>query len=232
LVTGVGALITLAVKRPSEKMVSFALGFASGIMIGISTLSLIPEGLALGNLYTNMMGFITGALFLWLVDMFVPHTHKSETGSRTCSEKDSEIYKKMGYFIALGIAVHNLPEGIAIGVTHEVSVELGASTALSIALHNIAEGMSVAFPLYLSQNVGKIRVVFITTMTGLATLLGTIIGLSLVSVSPMIISFSLAFAAGAMIYIASDELIPQSHSVHSHAANLGIITGILMATVL
>lgn len=213
-------------------MVSFALGFASGIMIGISTLSLIPEGLALGNLYTNMMGFITGALFLWLVDMFVPHTHKSETGSRTCSEKDSEIYKKMGYFIALGIAVHNLPEGIAIGVTHEVSVELGASTALSIALHNIAEGMSVAFPLYLSQNVGKIRVVFITTMTGLATLLGTIIGLSLVSVSPMIISFSLAFAAGAMIYIASDELIPQSHSVHSHAANLGIITGILMATVL
>lgn len=210
----------MIIKKPSEKMLSFSLGFASGIMIGISTLTLIPESLAMGTIYICLAGFVCGALFLWLIDVLLPHIHKTET--------ECDMYMKMGTFIALGIFFHNLPEGIAIGTSSHVSVELGIYTSVSIGIHNIAEGLSVAMPLCLGK-MEKIRIIFITTLTGLATLLGAFLGLILVKVSLVFISFSLAFAAGAMIYILSDELIPHSHHVHSNAANIGIIFGIMLA---
>ena len=91
--------------------------------------------------------------------------------------------RKWGTFIAIGIAVHNLPEGIAIGVSNEVSVVMGFYMAVSIGIHNIAEGLSVAMPLSLSPNMKKSRIVYITTITGLATLLGTIIGKAIITIS-------------------------------------------------
>lgn len=221
LLTGVGAIISICIKNPSSKLLSFSLGFAAGIMLGISTLSLIPESIELGNVYFCIVGFVGGAVFLSLIDLLLPHIHKNEI---ECDE-----YKKMGYFIAIGIAVHNLPEGIAIGASNEVSVSMGFYTALSIGIHNIAEGLSVAMPLCLSPNMGKRRIIFITTITGLATVFGTLIGTTIVSVSPFFISASLAFAAGAMVYITSDELIPKSHHVHSNYANIGIVSGILLS---
>lgn len=223
LVTGVGALIAVLIKEPSKKLLSFALGFASGIMLGIATMSLIPESLKSGSLITCVLGFVIGALFMWLIDVLLPHIHKTET--------DCEVYSKMGYFIAMGIALHNLPEGVAIGASNEISVELGLNTAISIGFHNIAEGLSVAMPLCLGR-IKKIRIITITTLTGLATLLGTVLGVIMMNITQMVISGSLAFAAGAMIYIASDELIPHSHSVHSHAANAGILLGIAAAIIL
>lgn len=220
LVTGGGALISILIKSPSQKVLSLSLGFAAGIMIGISTLSLIPSSLELGNLTSCFFGIIIGALLLWLVDVLLPHIHKSES--------DCDVYRKLGTFIALGIAFHNLPEGIAIGASNEVSAQLGLYTAISIGIHNIAEGISVAMPLCMGKMENK-RILFITTLTGLTTLGGTIIGISLVSISQTFISFSLAFAAGAMIYISSDELIPLSHKAHNHFANLGILLGIMLA---
>lgn len=221
LLTGVGALITICIKTPSHKLLSSSLGFAAGIMLGISTLSLIPESIEVGNIYSCILGFASGAAFLALLDLWLPHIHKNEA-------KDDE-YKKMGYFIAIGIAVHNLPEGIAIGVSNEVSVSLGLYMALSIGIHNIAEGLSVAMPLSLSPNMKKGKIVFITTITGLVTLFGTMLGTALADISSLLISASFAFAAGAMIYITSDELIPKSHRTHSNYANMGIVTGILLS---
>lgn len=189
-------------------------------MFGISTLSLIPESMSAGNFTVCFLGIIFGAVSLWLVDALLPHVHKTET--------ECDLYMKLGSFIAIGIAFHNLPEGIAIGASSIVSAELGVSTAFSIGIHNIAEGISVAMPLCIGK-MQKKRVVVVTTMTGMATLIGTLIGLQLVAISPLFISFSLAFAAGAMLYIASDELIPLSHKVHSHFANAGILMGIIFA---
>lgn len=213
-------MITIILKKPSQRVLSLSLGFASGIMIGISTLSLLPESLEAGTFLFCITGFVSGAFFLWLIDELLPHIHKSDT---ECGN-----YRKMGYFIALGIAFHNLPEGIAIGASNEISSQLGFYTALSIGIHNIAEGLSVAMPLCLGM-VENRRVVFITTMTGLATFTGTLLGIALMEVSSLFISYSLAFAAGAMIYITSDELIPQCHHVHSHFANMGIILGVVLA---
>jgi len=219
--TGVGAIISIAIKNPSDKLLSLSLGFAAGIMLGISTFSLIPESIELGNLYYCAVGFIGGAIFLGLIDYILPHIHKNEA--------KYDEYKKMGYFIAIGIAVHNLPEGIAIGVSNEVSTVMGFYMAVSIGIHNIAEGLSVAMPLRLSPNMKKTRIVFITTITGLATLFGTFIGTAIVSLSTFFISVSLAFAAGAMIYITSAELIPKSHRSHGKYANIGVIAGILLS---
>ncbi|HHX51668.1 MAG TPA: ZIP family metal transporter, partial [Clostridia bacterium] len=197
LVTGVGALIAIVLKEPSDKLISLTLGFASGIMIGISAFSLIPNSLDTGTVLICIIGFVGGGIFLFLVDIGLPHIHKIES--------DCDAYLKMGYFIAIGIAFHNLPEGIAIGASNTISEQLGLMTALAIGLHNIAEGLSVAVPLRLGR-VGKKRIVFITTFTGLSTFLGAILGIMLVNISQLFISFALAFAAGAMIYIASDEL--------------------------
>ncbi|WP_368293873.1 ZIP family metal transporter [Dehalobacter sp. TBBPA1] len=223
LVTGLGAVISISIKNITNKILSISLGFASGIMIGISALSLIPTSLDMSNSIICIAGFAAGALFLFLVDISMPHIHKVEA--------DLSNYAKMGYFIALGITLHNLPEGIAIGATSEVSYHMGIMTALTIGLHNIAEGLCVAMPLCLA-NVRKSRVVLITTMTGMSTLLGTGLGMILGLISPLIIAFFLAFAAGAMIYISSDELIPKSHHSHSEYANVGIMLGFILALIL
>jgi len=215
--------LAILVKNPSDKLLSGSLGFASGIMIGIATLSLIPQSLETGSVLLGLTGLVAGAAFLFLVDVTLPHFHKNEA---TCDD-----YLKMGSFIAIGIAFHNLPEGIAIGTSSQISLQLGLYTALSIGIHNIAEGLSIAMPLCLGK-MDKANIVFITTMTGLATLIGAFIGVSLENVSSSFISFSLAFAAGAMIYISSDELIPHSHRVHSNSANIGIIAGIIVAMML
>lgn len=223
VVTGAGALISIAIKKITDKILSVSLGFASGVMIGISTLSLVPSSLKLGNAYICVAGFIAGALFLFLVDISMPHVHKVEA--------DWSQYAKMGYFIALGITLHNIPEGIAIGATSQISQHMGIMTAITIGLHNIAEGLCVAMPLCLG-NVRKSRIVIITTLTGLATLLGTVLGMVFGLISPLLIAFFLAFAAGAMIYISSDELIPKSHATHSEFANVGIVAGFVIAFIL
>lgn len=229
MVTGVGALISIAIAEISNKVLSVSLGFASGIMIGISTFSLIPTSLEMGNPYICVAGFIGGALFLFLVDISMPHIHKVEVDCKRDMERGR--FAKMGYFIALGITLHNIPEGIAIGATNEVSSDMGILMALTIGIHNIAEGLCVAMPLCLGK-VRKRRVVLITTMTGLSTLLGTWLGMVLGIISPLLIAFFLAFAAGAMIYISSDELIPQSHKTHSEFANVGILAGFIVALLL
>jgi ZIP family zinc transporter len=177
----------------------------------------------MGNAYICIFGFIGGALFLFLADISMPHIHKVEA--------ENSQFATMGYFIALGITLHNIPEGIAIGATGDVSEQMGLATAITIGLHNIAEGLCVAMPLCLG-NVRKTRVVLITTMTGLATLLGTWLGMFFGIISPSVIAFFLAFAAGAMIYISSDELIPKSHKTHSEFANIGIILGFIMSFLL
>lgn len=136
-----------------------------------------------------------------------------------------------GLFLAIGIALHNLPEGLAIGAGYSNSVTLGATIAISLALHNVPEGMVTAAPLLLA-GMNKWTVVGIATLAGLMTPIGTFIGAILISIGPEFVSIAMALAAGAMIYIVSDELIPQSHEYHSHAANLGLVAGFILGYML
>lgn len=227
LLTGVGALLIMFFKSIKEEWISAALGFAAGIMVGLSTFSLIPHAIETGSILSVVAGFMVGGIFLWLVDMAIPHIHKidSEEGDKLNS------FKKMGYFIAIGIALHNLPEGLSIGASTGISMNVGIIIAVSIGIHNIAEGLSIAVPLKIS-GVKQSQIVFTTVFAGLFTVIGTLIGLLMVNISANVISFSLSFAAGAMIYICSDELIPESHKLHSNLSNAGIMIGFIFSLII
>jgi len=228
IATGLGALLVILFGKPSKPVMSLILGFASGIMLAISAFDLMPEALRLGGLIYTIFGFLLGAGLMFGLDTLVPHMHIGE--GKPESGQDTEMLK-MGYFIFLGIALHNLPEGLAIGAGFSASAGLGGAIALALALHNVPEGMATAAPL-LMGGMGKARVLGLTTMAGLMTPLGSLLGILLINISPAFISISLALAAGAMIYIVSDELIPQSHRYHSHLANAGLLAGFLLGIII
>ncbi|NLW17609.1 MAG: ZIP family metal transporter [Firmicutes bacterium] len=253
LATGVGALLVVLFGRPSRRFLSVMLGIAGGLMLAISVFELLPEATELGNHTTTVIGFILGAGLMALLDVILPHLHKNlqtseggavaslecaidqstavAAGDQLFSQLDLRQLLYCGLFLAIGIALHNMPEGLAIGAGYSNSATLGATIALSLALHNVPEGMVTAAPL-LVAGMDKWLVIAIASAAGLVTPIGTLIGAALISISPEFISISMALAAGAMIYIVSDELIPQSHEYHSHAANFGLVAGFILGYIL
>lgn len=225
LATGAGGLAVLLLGKPSSRVLSLMLGFAAGIMLAISAFDLLPEALAMGGMAAAVPGFILGAGLMYALDVVVPHTHIGSGKAEGNGEEQRML--KLGYFIFLGIALHNLPEGLAIGAGYSASLRLGAAIAIALALHNVPEGMATAAPL-LGGGMPPWRAVGLTTLAGLMTPVGTGIGLVLAGVSSRFIALFLALAAGAMVYIVSDELIPQSHAFHSHLANAGLLAGFLL----
>ncbi|HED24776.1 MAG TPA: ZIP family metal transporter [Firmicutes bacterium] len=228
--TGSGTIIALFVKNPGKAMLGFILGFAGGIMLAIVLNDLLPEAVDAGNFVTAFSGLLVGAVFILLLDLKMPHFHFFET------TEELTRFIRTGTILGLGIAMHNLPEGIAIGASYVASPALGFTLALTIALHNIPEGIAMACPLC----VGGMRVRWIllyTAMAGLPMGLGALIGSSLGAVSPLFLSLSLGFAAGAMLYIIFGELIPGAQdSGRGHAgtfgAVFGTIAGILLLSVI
>ena len=217
--TLLGGIAVLALGRPTEKSLAIFLGLAVGIMLGVVTLDLLPSAYAYGTTFTAFYGFIFGKVFLFLISQVL-----ELVSSPISVQRDNRYLLNMGYLIAIGIALHDLPEGIAIAVGYAAQEHLGWLIALAIGLHNIPEGMAAAAPL----RMGGIRPFIIIIVIGLVSLftpLGTIIGLYIVSVSYENISFLLAFAGGAMIYIVLFKLIPEALQRHPNYAILGASVG-------
>ncbi len=231
LATGLGGLLVLFFGRPSAKLLSSMLGFAAGIMLAISSFDLMPEAIEMGGLLIAIIGFLLGAGLMYLLDIIVPHIHMGSGEGEGAPDYDQSKMLKLGYFIFFGIALHNLPEGLAIGAGYSASIRLGAAIAIALALHNVPEGMATAAPL-IGGGMSKLKAIGLTTLAGLMTPVGTGIGLALTSISSQFIGLFLALAAGAMVYIVSDELIPQSHAFHSHLANAGLLAGFLLGMVI
>lgn len=230
-----GALLFVFVGAPGKRTMALLLGFAGGIMLALSVFELMPEALELGTMTSTIIGFIFGCALLYLLDIYLPHAHMStsdemvvENAERTPTFDKSIL--RMGYLVFFGIALHNVPEGLAIGAGLEASPELGAAIALAIALHNIPEGIAVAGPLR-AGGLSVTKVAIFTFAAGMMTVVGAALGLFLFALSPIFIGGALAFAAGAMVYIVNDELIPQANSLHSHLANTGLIVGLLIGFV-
>ena len=210
--TLIGAILGFAFKKTSHKFTDITLGFAAGIMLAAAVLGLILPSLEHGGKFgiiTTVIGIFVGAFCLNLIDKLVPHLHKL-AGADTEEHNNANLNKILLFVMA--IAIHNLPEGIAAGVGFGSGDNSQALLiAGGIALQNIPEGMVIIAPM-LASGISPKRTFLFAAATGLVEVLGTMIGYFAVSISQIILPFSLAFAGGTMLYVISDEMIPETHA--------------------
>lgn len=196
--TTIGGIIGITFKNISNRFLSFILEFAAGLMIAIVCFDLIPEALELSSLSTTFLGIILGVISMIICDNIIKN--KCNTNKRMKQNNNSLL--KTGVIVGIGLALHNFPEGLAIGSGFGASYKLGISLALAIALHDIPEGISMAVPMH-SGGMKKARALFYTFASGLTTGIGAFFGVFIGNISQSLISLCLAFAAGAMLYIVS-----------------------------
>ncbi len=220
--TTIGGLIGIKFKNPSKKFLSFILAFASGLMLAIVCFDLLPEAFSLSSLPTAFLGIILGILAMIFCDILVD----KKFNTKFQGKKNALL--KTGIIVSIGLALHNFPEGLAIGSGFGASITLGLSLAIAICFHDIPEGISMAVPM---KNGGmKIsKVIFYVILSGVTTGIGAFFGAILGGISQSVIAMCLAFAGGAMIYIVSGELIPESNQLyHGRMTAIGNMLGLLI----
>ncbi len=215
--TLIGALMGFVIRKPSHRFNDIILSFAAGVMLSAAVFGLISESMSTGGRYKLLVtsaGILCGAVCLHLIDRLVPHLHKLAASDAEKHPQAGEKLNKVLLFV-IAIAIHNLPEGIAAGVSFGTGNNSQAmSIAGGIALQNIPEGMVIIAPM-LAVGLTKGRTFIIAAFTGLIEIIGTMIGYFAVSISTSILPFALAFAGGTMLYVISDEMIPETHA-HGH----------------
>ena len=223
--TVIGALIGFIFKNISHKFSDIVLSFAAGVMLAAAMLGLIIPSLEYGGKYgilITVAGIFAGAVCLNLIDKLVPHLHKI-VGVEPESHNNANLNKVLLFVLA--IAIHNLPEGIAAGVgfgsgdTTQALIIAGG-----IALQNIPEGMVIIAPM-LAAGISPRKTFILAMITGFVEVIGTLIGYFAVSISTAILPFALAFAGGTMLYVISDEMIPETHA---HGSERGATYSLLV----
>lgn len=223
--TVIGALIGFCFKKISHRFSDIVLSFAAGVMLAAAVLGLILPSLEYGGkfgLIITVAGIFCGAVCLNLIDKLVPHLHKM-AGIDAEAHNNANLSKVLLFVTA--IAIHNLPEGIAAGVgfgsgdTSQALIIAGG-----IALQNIPEGMVIIGPM-LAAGVTPRRTFILAMLTGFVEVIGTLIGYFAVSVAAVILPFALAFAGGTMLYVISDEMIPETHA---HGSERGATYALLV----
>ncbi len=224
--TVIGAIIGFIFKNISHKFSDIVLSFAAGVMLAAAVIGLILPSLDYGGKFgiiTTVLGIFAGALCLNFIDKLVPHLHKM-VGTDIEEHNGNEKLSKVLLFV-MAIAIHNLPEGIAAGVgfgsgnTSEAMLIAGG-----IALQNIPEGMVIIGPM-LAAGITPRKTFICAMITGLIEVVGTLLGYFAVSLASAILPFALAFAGGTMLYVISDEMIPETHS---HGSERGATYSLLV----
>ena len=220
-----GSLMGFVFKDISHKFSDIVLSFAAGVMLAAAILGLILPSIESGGTYgilVTVAGIFAGALCLNLIDKLVPHLHKL-VGPDIESHNNANLSKVLLFVTA--IAIHNLPEGIAAGVSFgSDDVAQALMIAGGIALQNIPEGMVIIGPM-LASGVSVKKTFLCAMATGLVEVVGTLIGYFAVSLSTAILPFALAFAGGTMLYVISDEMIPETHA---HGSERGATYALLV----
>ncbi len=223
--TVIGALIGFAFKNISHKFSDIVLSFAAGVMLSAAVLGLIIPSMEYGGKYgvvITVAGIFAGAVCLNLIDKLVPHLHKF-VGEEPEEHHNANLSRILLFVMA--IAIHNLPEGIAAGVGFGSGDTAQAfMIAGGIALQNIPEGMVIIGPM-LAAGIKPKKTFVLAMITGLVEVVGTFIGCFAVSISAAVLPFALAFAGGTMLYVISDEIIPETHA---HGSALGATYALLV----
>lgn len=236
--TIIGAMIGFFFHNVSHRINDIILSFAAGIMLAAAVIGLILPSVELvgkSGLWLPIIGIFVGAIFLNAMDKATPHLHKLTGVDIETHENNRNLDSALLFMLA--VAIHNLPEGMAAGVGF-AGEDTGAAltVAVGIALQNIPEGIVTVSPLILA-GVKRGRAFLLAAITGLIEVLGTFIGYSLAAVSTNILPFALAFAGGTMLYIISDEMIPETHShgyerTATYSLLIGFVVMLIMDTIL
>ncbi len=220
-----GAVIGFLFKKQSHRFSDIVLSFAAGVMLAAAVLGLVLPSLEYGGKYgliITVAGIFAGALCLNLIDKVVPHLHKM-VGQDIESHNNANLSKVLLFVTA--IAIHNLPEGIAAGVGFGSGDNSQALLiAGGIALQNIPEGMVIIGPM-LAAGVSPKKTFICAALTGVVEIIGCLLGYLAVSVATVILPFALAFAGGTMLYVISDEMIPETHA---HGSERGATYALLV----
>jgi ZIP family zinc transporter len=221
LATTIGGFVATILPVENEKCLKFLLGFAGGVMVGLSLFQLMPEGYFFSNsLFAVSFGFIVGLLLMALLSQL--------TGNACQKEKCTRVdFRKTGLFICLALALHNFPEGIAVGVGFSSGNDLGFMIAFAMMLHNIPEGVGIGAPLK-KGNMSAAKILLLTTAAGFVTPLGASLGWWLGHISMELLSWGMGLAAGAMVYVSFTKLF-----VYGERWNeFGIFCGILLTFII
>lgn len=230
--TTIGGILGIVIKKPSNKMLSFILSLAAGLMTAILSFDLIPEALNIASIKNVLLGIILGIVCMIICNYLIDRKFNQESQIfRNINEQDKRELLRAGIITSIGLAIHNLPEGLAIGSGFGASLSLGYSLAVAICIHDIPEGISMAVPM---KNGGMKagKVLFYVILSGVTTGVGAFVGKIIGGISENVIAICLSFAAGAMLYIVSGELIPEANKIdEGKAGMIGTIIGFVLGLI-
>ncbi|MCS6812486.1 MAG: ZIP family metal transporter [Cyanobacteria bacterium] len=235
LATFVGALPVVLTQKLSQRAITVLLGFGGGVMLAATAFSLIIPGteVALAKGFSNPVAALVMAIGLTIGGAFLAVAHRLFPHEHFVKGKDGSSNLARVWLFIIAIALHNFPEGLAVGVSFGGdNVQQGIITAIGISLQNMPEGLIVAVSL-VAEGYTVAYALGISLLTALVEPIGGVIGVSVVSLAQFILPWALAFAAGAMLFVICDEIIPETHQRgKEHEGTIGIIAGFLVMMVL
>ena len=225
--TIIGASAVFFIHRVSDKFLDAAMGFAGGVMLSATFFGLIAPAIKIGGIWKTGTGILVGAAFLILMEKVTPHIHRV-----TGIKGPPTHLNKLALFI-LAITIHNFPEGLAVGVGFAGgNIPRGTVLAVGIGIQNIVEGLAVALSVFRDKSL-VMKAFLIASFTCVVEPIGGLIGVSVVSLSGPLIPYAMAFAAGAMLFVTAEEIIPETHSRgNPREATIGLIIGFVVMMIL
>lgn len=219
--TLVGSSLGLLIKKPSKRLLGLMIGFASGLMLSVVVFDLIPECLKKWSFNNTIISIVIGIAIIYLGDNYLNKRN-------ICSNKHLQV----AILTAIGLMLHNFPEGIIMGCSFLVGGSLGLKICLLIAIHDIPEGLAVTAPM-VASNIDPIKIFLYTAVTALPTAFGAAIGLFIGGISQAVLGTSLGLASGIMLYVVCFSMIPEAIELYAGAASkMGILFGILFGFIM
>lgn len=230
--TTIGGILGVRFKNTSNKFLSFILSFAAGLMSAIVCFDLIPEALKISNIPKVILGIVLGIVCMLICEILVDKkfNEKEQKSIHKINDEKTNLLIT-GIVTSIGLAIHNFPEGLAIGSGFEASLTLGYSLAIAICIHDVPEGISMAVPMK-NGGMKASKVIFYVILSGVTTGVGAFFGKIIGEISTNVIATCLAFAAGAMMYIVSGELTPESNKLYTgKLSTMGNIVGFIIGLI-
>lgn len=225
--TGLGGACAFLLNNPSKRYISTILSFSAGLMIAVVCFDLLPRSFEIGGLANGLIGTIIGILAIAFFQEVISNRHHNK--DKRYKQKN---YIQTGMLLGVGIALHNFPEGLAIGTGFSTVQTFGIGLSLIIALHDIPEGVAMATPMRMG-GMKRSFVILAAFVAGVPTGIGALIGYLLGEISLVFISLCLGFAGGAMLYITCSELIPESRDLYKgRISSMGLILGIIVGIII